>query len=197
MLMRGTRIERLSPNLVRAVESPRDATLLRRMLDVLDIGVVALSADLREVLEKNATATCFLDLVDLETILNAARAYVRTREETGKPPPALRIEQEERGFYVRVFRSGDDPPLEILILREEILRDPDVFRLLNSRHGVTRREYQVLAALRLGKTNRQIAGELGLAEGTIIQHVHRLLERFGAPNRTRLVNMIDQIIEKR
>lgn len=51
--------------------------------------------------------------------------------------------------------------------------------------------------MRLGKTNRQLATEYGLAPGTVSRHVHRLLVRFGAPNRTRRVNLIDEILRRR
>ena len=87
--------------------------------------------------------------------------------------------------------------VEIVLLAEEVLREVDAFKLLHTRNGVSRREYQVLTALRLGKTYRQIAVELGLAQGTVNVHVHHLLERFDAPNRTRLVRVVEEILARR
>lgn len=80
-------------------------------------------------------------------------------------------------------------------LRQEVLRDVEVLRTLELRYQITRREYQVVTELRLGKTNRQIAAEFGLAEGTIARHVHRLLERMGVHNRTELVHLVDELVK--
>jgi DNA-binding CsgD family transcriptional regulator len=173
---------------------PGELDVLRRALDLLDVGVVVLSADLRRTLYANAAATQIVGRAEsLPPLLDQAIAdYVSARRETTRPPPAIRIElRPERGVYVRVLASDGDAPLEVAFLREEVLRDPDLFKMLNGRYGVTRREFQILASLRLGKTNRQIATELGLAEGSVAGHLHRLFERFGVPNRTRLVQMVE------
>ncbi|MCC5992293.1 MAG: response regulator transcription factor [Rhodobacteraceae bacterium] len=49
---------------------------------------------------------------------------------------------------------------------------------------LTEREYEVLRALCAGKTNKQIALDLGLREPTIKLHVKTLYRRLGANNRT-------------
>ncbi len=52
------------------------------------------------------------------------------------------------------------------------------------RQELTRRELEVLALLVSGRTNKEIAGELGLSEVTIKVHVGRLLQKLGASDRT-------------
>ena len=52
----------------------------------------------------------------------------------------------------------------------------------------------MLALIRKGKTNREIAGDLGIANGTVSRHIHNLLSRFDVPNRTRPVNVVDQVL---
>lgn len=48
------------------------------------------------------------------------------------------------------------------------------------------REAQVMNLLSLGHSNKQIAAQLGLAEGTVKAHVSALLEKHGAKNRVEL-----------
>ena len=173
--------------------------LAGRALDALDTGIAILSADLRALLHLNAHArSLFGGPRSLPpAVSEAVEAYVLARRNLRHPPPAIRVEHGERGLYIRAVASLGDPPVEVVFIREEVVRDVDAFRLLEGRHGISRREFQIIGALRLGKTNRQIAGDLGLAEGTVARHVHRLLERLGAPNRTRLVDMIEQLIARR
>src|SRR5437016_12120769 len=134
--------------------------LLRRALDALDVGVVVLSADAITVLYQNATATALLASPLPETISDAIRTCIAFRRSASETQPALRVELAGRPFFVRAIASEGDPPLEIALIREEVVRDADAFRLLESRYSISRREYHVLAALRLGKANGQIAAEL-------------------------------------
>lgn len=50
--------------------------------------------------------------------------------------------------------------------------------------GLTRRESEVLSALREGKSNKEIANDLNLQEVTIKLHVKTLCRKLGARNRT-------------
>ena len=182
----------------RAAGLPVEAELALRALDALDGAVIVYSSDLRAVLHANAVARSLLADAQLaESIVTAAEGFIGARHDASRPPPAVRIEHGPRGFYVRAVPSAGTPPAEIVLVREEVLRDVDVFKTLNAQYRITRREFQILSSLRLGKTNRQIAGDLGLAEGTVARHVHRMLERFGAPNRTRLVDLVDRLIARR
>lgn len=60
-------------------------------------------------------------------------------------------------------------------------RRPDVAA---SDPGLSPREFDVLQALCVGKTNKQIARDLGLSEPTVKLHVKTLYRRLGASNRT-------------
>ncbi len=54
-------------------------------------------------------------------------------------------------------------------------------------NGLTRRQNQVMARLIEGKSNRQIAAELDLAEGTVKVHVTAILKALDVRNRTQAV----------
>jgi DNA-binding NarL/FixJ family response regulator len=55
-----------------------------------------------------------------------------------------------------------------------------------SRRRLSDRELQVLELLVAGRTNREIAGELGIEERTVKSHVSKLLRKAGVDNRIAL-----------
>jgi DNA-binding CsgD family transcriptional regulator len=50
--------------------------------------------------------------------------------------------------------------------------------------GLTRREREVLALLAAGRSNKDIAGRLGLSPNTVKTHIARLYEKLSAERRT-------------
>ena len=54
-------------------------------------------------------------------------------------------------------------------------------------HALTDREEQVLAVLVRGRTNTEIAAELGISLGTVKSHVAALMTKLGARNRVEIV----------
>lgn len=52
---------------------------------------------------------------------------------------------------------------------------------------LTRREKEVLEQLMKGRSNKEIADELDVLEGTVKKHVHSVLKKLGAANRTQAV----------
>lgn len=57
----------------------------------------------------------------------------------------------------------------------------------NPTHPLTRRELEILALIRKGRKNREIAGELGIAESTVHKHVQNIFEKLHARNRTEAI----------
>lgn len=57
----------------------------------------------------------------------------------------------------------------------------------NNGYGLTQRQREVLECLRAGKSNKQIAYELGLSEGTVKIHVTAIFKSLGVKNRTQAV----------
>jgi DNA-binding CsgD family transcriptional regulator len=54
---------------------------------------------------------------------------------------------------------------------------------------LTSRQNVILQSVARGKTNKDIAADLGISEQGVKVHVSRLLERYGAENRVELVNI--------
>ena len=59
--------------------------------------------------------------------------------------------------------------------------------------GVTSRELDVLALIRQGNTNAQIATRLYLSTRTVETHVAHLLTKTGAAGRSQLVATVDEL----
>jgi len=55
--------------------------------------------------------------------------------------------------------------------------------------GLTNREQQLVGFIARGFTNKEIAGELKLAEHTIRNHIHRMLKKLGATHRLAVVDI--------
>ena len=49
--------------------------------------------------------------------------------------------------------------------------------------GLTRREQQLVEMIGRGFTNKEIAGDLGLSEQTVKNHIHRVLRKVGVRDR--------------
>ena len=55
-----------------------------------------------------------------------------------------------------------------------------------SKRPLTSRQHQIVSMLKIGSSNREIARVLGVSEGTIKVHLHRIFQRIGVANRTPL-----------
>jgi two-component system NarL family response regulator len=55
--------------------------------------------------------------------------------------------------------------------------------------GLTRRQQQLVPLIAQGLTNKEIASQLNLSEGTVKNHVHEILRRVGASDRLQVVDM--------
>jgi DNA-binding NarL/FixJ family response regulator len=56
--------------------------------------------------------------------------------------------------------------------------------LVNANSPLTRREHQIIQVLAEGITNKEIGRRLGLTEGTVKVHLHRIYRKLGIANRT-------------
>lgn len=57
-----------------------------------------------------------------------------------------------------------------------------------SHSGLSRREQQLVELICWGFTNKEIACRLNLSEHTVKNHIHRILQKTGAPDRTSIVD---------
>jgi DNA-binding NarL/FixJ family response regulator len=120
---------------------------------------------------------------------NAAKVLIITSfTEPAAVLPAVRA-----GAAGYVYKDVDPPALAAAIRAVHaghVLLHPDVARLLAdgqarpARVHLTARERDVLAAIALGRANREIARQLGLSEKTVKTHVSAILTKLGVHDRT-------------
>lgn len=90
---------------------------------------------------------------------------------------------------IRVVHSGSVwAPRHVLAMFIERVTASAAARQIKPHEGqlISQRQRQVLALIAVGKSNREIAQELGLTERTAKAHVAELLRKIGAPNRIAL-----------
>ena len=76
------------------------------------------------------------------------------------------------------------PPRLCLALFKYVSRQASIPNpTLRARHGLTRREQQLLPLISQGMTNKEIAAQLVVSEQTIKNHVSRILRKMGTHNR--------------
>jgi len=89
---------------------------------------------------------------------------------------------------------GLAPARVVLFLREEVLRDDQLFATLKQRFPISPRGFQLAQLLRKGLTNRQIAERLHLTESTVKVYLHQLYRDCGVSSRTALVALLERSI---
>jgi DNA-binding NarL/FixJ family response regulator len=88
--------------------------------------------------------------------------------------------------FAFVIGGGTYFPREALLQSVPATREGAGFT--TAMHGdadrLTRRQHEVLARLRLGKSNKVIARDLDMQESTVKVHVRQIMRKLGASNRT-------------
>jgi DNA-binding CsgD family transcriptional regulator len=153
----------------------------------------------------HALATRALLDAALEAIPTAAFILVGSRIEHANATGKLLLDRERSSVVDRLRESlrageGNGPfaitaveapgsrPIALAVLRPdrvgELARRLAVFA---ARHELTRRQLDVLALLSRGYGNKTIAERIGVAEGTVEEHVTLLLQKTGAESRSAVV----------
>jgi two-component system, NarL family, response regulator NreC len=107
------------------------------------------------------------------------------------------------GYLLKQAAGRELPAAIRAVARGETALSPSVARLLltqvrrgreRERHGdvLTARERQVLGALAVGQTSKEIAGRLGLSTKTVENHRTRILHKLGAANTAAAVQLAYQ-----
>ena len=177
---------------------------LRSFLDVQDdLEVVGEAADGDEAVARAEELRPDVILLDLRMPGADGVAALRGLAERGNRARVLVITSfTEPSAVLPAVRSGAagyvykdvDPPALAAAIRSvhlgHTLLHPEVARLLAAGDGgadparLTPRERQVLAEVGRGRSNREIARALGLAEKTVKAHVSAILAKLGVQDRT-------------
>ncbi|WP_433614436.1 response regulator [Dactylosporangium sp. CA-139114] len=177
---------------------------LRTFLDVQDdIEVVGEAGDSASCVAAAARTDPDVILLDLRMPggdgvqalheLAAAGTRARVLVVTSFTEPSAVLPAVRAGAAGYVYKDVDPPALAAAIRAVHaghVLLHPDVARLLteggpppDAAH-LTAREREVLAEVARGRSNREIARALGLAEKTVKTHVSAILTKLGVQDRT-------------
>jgi DNA-binding CsgD family transcriptional regulator len=81
----------------------------------------------------------------------------------------------------------------LITLTGEVLREQELFELLQRRFDLSIRERQVIVLVRAGHGNEHIGRELGISVGTVKQYLNRTFKAFQVHSRGELVALIERI----
>jgi DNA-binding CsgD family transcriptional regulator len=130
---------------------------------------------------------------DAQTALGLLRRALRVWQQVQAPYMTART-RLLIGLACRSLGDDEGAALEMDAARtvfEHLGAAPDLTRLERlatntpprDRHGLTRREAQVLRLIATGKTNKTIAGELFVSERTVDRHVSNIFAKLSLPSR--------------
>jgi FixJ family two-component response regulator len=97
-------------------------------------------------------------------------------------------------FLIKPFRDQDLlDAVTVALERDRKLREPDrkAAELKSRLDNLTPREREVMTLVVTGLMNKQIAGRLGVSEGTVKVHPGRVMEKLGARSVAELVKIAE------
>lgn len=182
---------------VTIVASAREEELQRRIVSALAEGEMRVAAQVKEPADVVELAPDSATIVVLACNVDEARemAALRRLRRESRQPAVVVISSPATGTGVRrALDAGADalvfePELELALattvhavaLGQSVV--PRQFRASVERPVLSHRENQVLALVRSGLTNAEIAERLYLAESTIKSHLSSIFTKFGVRSR--------------
>jgi DNA-binding NarL/FixJ family response regulator len=115
----------------------------------------------------------------------AARAVEAARGKLRKSEPILALEvwraMVDGRWSIVDFLDSDGKRFLIARVNEPVLR--------SSARGLSTREHQIAALVGRGHSNKLIAYDLGLGEGTVAGYVSRVIEKLGMSTRAEVIQL--------
>jgi DNA-binding CsgD family transcriptional regulator/tetratricopeptide (TPR) repeat protein len=187
------RRSRIIPAFIEIMIAAGDVASARAGADELDQIAASLDAPYLHALAASATGAVLLAEGDARSALPKLRLAGSAWRGLDAPYETARV-RVLVGLACRALGDPETSAMELQGARklfEQLGAKPDVERLdaLTIRPdgrrsgGLTTREVEVLRLVAAGKTNRAIAGQLGLSEKTVARHVHNSLTKLGVPSR--------------
>jgi DNA-binding CsgD family transcriptional regulator len=101
------------------------------------------------------------------------------------------VEQRIEIFRIDGHPFSDREKLLLTLVRPHLAERVRVVRAAARRHPeLTQRQHEIVRLLAEGLTNREIAAELVLAEGTVRRHLDNIYTRLGVSSRTRALAVL-------
>jgi DNA-binding NarL/FixJ family response regulator len=177
---------RILPAYVEIMIASGDVSSARVGADELDRIAVTMKAPYLRAVAATAAGAVLLAEGDASSALRTLRVAAATWRSLNAPYETARV----RVLIGQACGALGDPETSALEIDgarkvfEQLGAKPDLERIGRPRDGgLTAREAEVLRLLASGKTNREIARNLGLSEKTVARHVSNILTKTGVPSR--------------
>lgn len=166
-----------------------------------EIEIVAHASTLAEARSLRSTVECDVVMLDLRLPDGSGIELLREALDDPEPPAFLVLSSFQTDEYVSAaialgangFLLKTAPASEIVAAVRHIAEGGLAFtpeQLRASRHAawapLTEREHAILAGVIRGRSNDELAGDLGLARKTVEGYLSRLFARYGVITRTEL-----------
>ncbi len=184
------------------------ARILNKKNDIDVVGASAYSPTVSDAIAATNARVLLFDPVDASGSL----VFIRTLRESFPELKIIMIGMElDTGLFLRAVRDGiagyllkeataaDVAAAVRSMANNSAVCAPELCRTLfdyvaqqrasypsffiKQQFGLTRREQQLVEMIGRGFTNKEIAGELGLSEQTVKNHIHRVLRKVGVRDR--------------
>lgn len=164
------------------------------------VGAISSAAQAEEFIRRNAVDLIIMDILmnDGSNGLDAAAAVKKIRPQTKIIAITSMVEaswlQRAREIGIESFYYKEAPQAEILEILDRTMAGESVYPDTPPKVTVgliqsgefSERELDVLRLMVIGMSNSKIAKKLNLAEGTVKNIIHNMLEKTGYDNRTEL-----------
>ncbi len=177
---------RILPAYVETMIASGEVASARVGADQLDQIAEAIKAPYLQAVAATAGGAVLLAEGDAGAALRTLRVAAATWRTLNAPYETARV----RVLISLACAALGDPEMSALELDgarkvfEQLGAKPDLERIERPREGgLTAREAEVLRLMAAGKTNREIARNLGLSEKTVARHVSNILAKTGVPSR--------------
>ncbi len=177
---------RILPAYVETMIASGDVASARLGADELDQIAETIEAPYLRAVAATADGAVLLAEGDAGAALRTLRVAAATWRTLNAPYETARV----RVLIGTACAALGDPEMSALEIDgarkvfEQLGATPDLERIERPRDGgITAREAEVLRLLAAGKTNREIARDLGLSEKTVARHVSNIFTKTGVPSR--------------
>ncbi len=199
-----------------ADDDPLTAAGIEVLLGGTNFSIVASARSGKEVLEKLPGSRADLLVLDIRMPERSGLDVLRTLRSRGDNRPVVlltgnlndRDAREAMDLGVNGLVIKATAPRDLLLCLETVLQgrrwfDQEVMqRAMDFAQSPERahdpfgplspRERGIVSLVRRGLRNKEIAEELGLTEGTVKVHLHKIFEKLGLGSRTELILLADQ-----